>query len=72
MLLPWDMHAGLIGLDGEKMSKSRGNLAFLSKLVGQGADPLAVRLALMSHPAAFSVLCPVGASGEKAWGFARW
>lgn len=43
------MHAGLIGLDGEKMSKSRGNLAFLSKLVEEGADPLAVRLALMSH-----------------------
>lgn len=43
------MHAGLIGLDGEKMSKSRGNLAFLSKLVAHGADPLAVRLALMSH-----------------------
>jgi L-cysteine:1D-myo-inositol 2-amino-2-deoxy-alpha-D-glucopyranoside ligase len=42
------MHAGLIGLDGEKMSKSRGNLAFLSKLVAEGADPMAVRLALMS------------------------
>ncbi len=42
------MHAGLIGLDGEKMSKSRGNLAFLSKLVEQGADPMAVRLALIS------------------------
>lgn len=43
------MHAGLIGLDGEKMSKSRGNLAFLSKLVDDGADPIAVRLALMSQ-----------------------
>lgn len=43
------MHAGLIGLEGEKMSKSRGNLAFLSKLVAEGADPLAVRLALMTH-----------------------
>lgn len=42
------MHAGLIGLDGEKMSKSRGNLAFLSILVEQGADPMAVRLALIS------------------------
>lgn len=42
------VHAGLIGLDGEKMSKSRGNLAFLSKLVEQGADPMAVRLALIS------------------------
>lgn len=43
------MHAGLIGLDGEKMSKSRGNLVFLSKLVADGADPIAVRLALMSE-----------------------
>jgi L-cysteine:1D-myo-inositol 2-amino-2-deoxy-alpha-D-glucopyranoside ligase len=43
------MHAGLIGLDGEKMSKSRGNLVFLSKLVSEGADPLAVRLALISE-----------------------
>jgi L-cysteine:1D-myo-inositol 2-amino-2-deoxy-alpha-D-glucopyranoside ligase len=43
------MHAGLIGLDGEKMSKSRGNLVFLSKLVTEGADPLAIRLALMSE-----------------------
>ena len=43
------MHAGLIGFDGEKMSKSRGNLVFLSKLVSEGADPLAIRLALMSE-----------------------
>jgi L-cysteine:1D-myo-inositol 2-amino-2-deoxy-alpha-D-glucopyranoside ligase len=43
------IHAGLIGLDGEKMSKSRGNLVFLSKLISEGADPLAVRLALMSE-----------------------
>lgn len=42
------MHAGLIGLDDEKMSKSRGNLVFLSKLVAEGANPIAVRLALMS------------------------
>lgn len=43
------MHAGLIGLDGEKMSKSRGNLVFLSQLVAEGADPIAVRLALMTN-----------------------
>ncbi len=41
-------HAGMIGLDGEKMSKSRGNLVFVSKLRGDGVDPMAVRLALMS------------------------
>lgn len=43
------VHAGLIGLDGEKMSKSRGNLIFLSTLVNQGTDPMAVRLALMTE-----------------------
>jgi L-cysteine:1D-myo-inositol 2-amino-2-deoxy-alpha-D-glucopyranoside ligase len=40
-------HTGMIGLDGEKMSKSRGNLVFVSKLRGGGVDPMAIRLALM-------------------------
>lgn len=42
-------HAGMIRLDGEKMSKSRGNLVFVSKLLAAGADPMAIRLAIMSH-----------------------
>ncbi len=37
----------MIGLDGEKMSKSRGNLVFVSKLRGAGVDPMAIRLALL-------------------------
>lgn len=41
-------HAGMIGLDGEKMSKSRGNLVFVSKLRQDGIDPMAVRLALFA------------------------
>src|SRR5262249_45957456 len=41
------VHTGMIGLDGEKMSKSRGNLVFVSKLRGGGVDPMAIRLALM-------------------------
>jgi L-cysteine:1D-myo-inositol 2-amino-2-deoxy-alpha-D-glucopyranoside ligase len=41
------IHTGMIGLDGEKMSKSRGNLVFVSKLRGAGVDPMAIRLALM-------------------------
>ena len=41
------VHAGMIGLDGEKMSKSRGNLVFVSKLRNAGVDPMAIRLALM-------------------------
>jgi L-cysteine:1D-myo-inositol 2-amino-2-deoxy-alpha-D-glucopyranoside ligase len=44
------VHAGMIGLDGEKMSKSKGNLVFVSKLVADGRDPMAIRWALMqSH-----------------------
>jgi L-cysteine:1D-myo-inositol 2-amino-2-deoxy-alpha-D-glucopyranoside ligase len=42
------LHAGMIRLDGEKMSKSLGNLVFVSALLAQGADPMAVRLALLA------------------------
>lgn len=42
------VHTGMIGLDGEKMSKSRGNLVFVSKLIAAGKDPMAIRWALMS------------------------
>jgi L-cysteine:1D-myo-inositol 2-amino-2-deoxy-alpha-D-glucopyranoside ligase len=41
-------HAGMIGLDGEKMSKSRGNLVFVSRLRADGVDSMAVRLALLA------------------------
>lgn len=43
------IHAGMIGLDGEKMSKSRGNLVFVSKLVDSGRSPNAIRFALLSR-----------------------
>jgi L-cysteine:1D-myo-inositol 2-amino-2-deoxy-alpha-D-glucopyranoside ligase len=43
------VHAGMIGLDGEKMSKSRGNLLFVSKLITEGVEPMAIRWALMGH-----------------------
>jgi L-cysteine:1D-myo-inositol 2-amino-2-deoxy-alpha-D-glucopyranoside ligase len=42
------VHTGMIGLDGEKMSKSRGNLVFVSKLRAENVDPSAVRLGLLS------------------------
>jgi L-cysteine:1D-myo-inositol 2-amino-2-deoxy-alpha-D-glucopyranoside ligase len=42
------VHAGMIGLDGEKMSKSKGNLVFVSRLIASGVDPMAIRWALMS------------------------
>jgi L-cysteine:1D-myo-inositol 2-amino-2-deoxy-alpha-D-glucopyranoside ligase len=42
-------HAGMVRLDGEKMSKSLGNLVFVSGLLAEGADPMAVRLAVLAH-----------------------
>jgi L-cysteine:1D-myo-inositol 2-amino-2-deoxy-alpha-D-glucopyranoside ligase len=42
------VHAGMIGLDGEKMSKSRGNLVLVSRLRAEGVEPAAVRLALFA------------------------
>ncbi|MEV0970567.1 cysteine--1-D-myo-inosityl 2-amino-2-deoxy-alpha-D-glucopyranoside ligase [Microtetraspora glauca] len=42
------VHAGMVALDGEKMSKSKGNLVFVSKL-RQVADPMVVRLALLDR-----------------------
>jgi L-cysteine:1D-myo-inositol 2-amino-2-deoxy-alpha-D-glucopyranoside ligase len=42
------VHAGMIGLDGEKMSKSKGNLVLVSRLRDSGVDPMAIRLALLA------------------------
>jgi L-cysteine:1D-myo-inositol 2-amino-2-deoxy-alpha-D-glucopyranoside ligase len=42
------VHAGMIALDGEKMSKSLGNLVFVSKLLAGGTEAGALRLALLS------------------------
>jgi L-cysteine:1D-myo-inositol 2-amino-2-deoxy-alpha-D-glucopyranoside ligase len=43
------VHAGMVRLGGEKMSKSLGNLVFVSRLLHDGADPMAVRLAILAH-----------------------
>ena len=42
------VHAGMIGWDGEKMSKSRGNLVLVSTLRTQGVEPAAIRLGLLA------------------------
>ena len=42
-------HAGMVGLDGEKMSKSKGNLVLVSKLRAAGEEPAAIRLAILAH-----------------------
>ncbi|MDR0591660.1 MAG: cysteine--1-D-myo-inosityl 2-amino-2-deoxy-alpha-D-glucopyranoside ligase [Bifidobacteriaceae bacterium] len=43
------MHTGMVHLDGQKMSKSVGNLVFVSDLLSRGVNPAALRLALISH-----------------------
>jgi L-cysteine:1D-myo-inositol 2-amino-2-deoxy-alpha-D-glucopyranoside ligase len=43
------VHAGMIGLDGEKMSKSKGNLVFVSQLLKDGVDAMVIRAALLRH-----------------------
>lgn len=42
-------HVGLISYQGHKMSKSRGNLVLVSKLLAQGAEAAAIRLAILAH-----------------------
>jgi L-cysteine:1D-myo-inositol 2-amino-2-deoxy-alpha-D-glucopyranoside ligase len=42
-------HAGMVGLDGHKMSKSRGNLVLVSNLRRDGVEPAAVRLAVLGQ-----------------------
>lgn len=42
------VHAGMIALDGVKMSKSLGNLVFVHKLTEAGHDPSAIRLAVFA------------------------
>lgn len=43
------VHAGMVGFEGEKMSKSKGNLVLVSALRDAGTDPMAIRLALLAH-----------------------
>lgn len=43
------MHTGMVGYRGEKMSKSLGNLVLVSALREQGVDPMAIRLAILAH-----------------------
>lgn len=42
------VHSGMVGLHGQKMSKSMGNLILVSELRESGVDPMAIRLALLA------------------------
>jgi L-cysteine:1D-myo-inositol 2-amino-2-deoxy-alpha-D-glucopyranoside ligase len=41
------VHTGMMGFQGEKMSKSKGNLVLVSDLIKDGVDPMVIRWALM-------------------------
>jgi L-cysteine:1D-myo-inositol 2-amino-2-deoxy-alpha-D-glucopyranoside ligase len=43
------VHSAMVSWQGHKMSKSRGNLVFVSALRHEGIDPMAIRLALLAH-----------------------
>jgi len=42
-------HSGMVSYQGEKMSKSLGNLVFVNQLRRDGIDPMAVRMTLLAH-----------------------
>lgn len=42
-------HTGMVGLEGEKMSKSQGNLVLVSVLRERGEAPQAIRTLLLGH-----------------------
>jgi len=42
-------HSGMVAYEGQKMSKSLGNLVFVSALRDSGVDPMAIRLAILAH-----------------------
>src|ERR1700722_5830574 len=42
-------HSGMVAYQGAKMSKSLGNLVFVSRLRADGVDPMAIRMALVTH-----------------------
>jgi L-cysteine:1D-myo-inositol 2-amino-2-deoxy-alpha-D-glucopyranoside ligase len=43
------VHQAMVGYEGEKMSKSKGNLVLVSALLAQGVDPMAIRLLLLAQ-----------------------
>ncbi|HPV90492.1 MAG TPA: cysteine--1-D-myo-inosityl 2-amino-2-deoxy-alpha-D-glucopyranoside ligase [Ornithinibacter sp.] len=43
------VHQAMVGYQGEKMSKSKGNLVLVSRLRAEGVDPMAIRLVLLDQ-----------------------
>jgi len=68
-------HTGMVAYQGEKMSKSLGNLVLVSQLLRQGADARAIRLALLAQHyrsdwAWTDAHLAIGSSRLERWGAA--
>ena len=66
------VHTGMIGLNGEKMSKSKGNLVFVSRLRADQVDPMALRLALLSDHYRIDRCWNTGMLDEAQTRLTRW
>ena len=66
------VHAGMVGLDGEKMSKSKGNLVLVSGLREAGVEPMAVRLAILASHYRADRDWVESAMADAAHRLARW
>ncbi|MCL2581254.1 MAG: cysteine--1-D-myo-inosityl 2-amino-2-deoxy-alpha-D-glucopyranoside ligase [Streptosporangiales bacterium] len=65
-------HSGMVAYQGEKMSKSLGNLVFVSRLRESGTDPMAIRLALLAHHYRSDWEWTDGVLAEATQRLARW
>ena len=65
------MHVGMVCKDGEKMSKSLGNLVFVSDLLKEW-DPNAVRLGILAHHYRSSWECRDDLMSDAADRLERW
>ncbi|OEV03260.1 cysteine--1-D-myo-inosityl 2-amino-2-deoxy-alpha-D-glucopyranoside ligase [Streptomyces oceani] len=66
------VHTGMVALDGEKMSKSKGNLVFVSRLRADGVDPAAIRLVLLAQHYRADWEYTEAALGEANARLSRW
>jgi len=66
------VHAGMVSYLGEKMSKSLGNLVFVSRLLADGVDPMAIRMTLLAHHYRSDWEWTDAALGEAQARLARW
>jgi L-cysteine:1D-myo-inositol 2-amino-2-deoxy-alpha-D-glucopyranoside ligase len=66
------VHAGMVSYHGEKMSKSLGNLVFVNRLLADGVDPMAIRMALLAHHYRSDWEWTDAALGDAQARLARW